>query len=202
MRIRTHTNPLSCIKRFQKLDPIKLFAKFENKLDLEIGFGQSNFIFKYSYENSRRFVVGVELRRKAVAIMQQRLKTIKLLDNVYLVQGNGFFCLQDMFDDNSIDRVFIFHPDPWIKKHHQKRRLVNFKFLDVLSKKLKQGGRVYITTDIEFLWRDILRVFTLNNSFIQVEEINFWQKYYEGRWDEICKNKKRKIFFATFCLRN
>ncbi|MFC1894452.1 tRNA (guanosine(46)-N7)-methyltransferase TrmB [Candidatus Dependentiae bacterium] len=199
MRIRTHANPLSNRKRFDKIHPKEIFKDFDNKLDLEIGFGQSSFILQYAQDNLDRSIVGIEVRKKAVEIMQKKVDVQKL-ENIFLVHGNGMVCLQDMFGDHSIDKIFIFHPDPWIKSRHHKRRLINFEFLQILQGKLKNGANVYVSTDVDFLWEDICKNFEASNSFIKVKDDDFWQNYYSGRWDEIVKAKNRQTFFATFCL--
>jgi len=199
MRIRTHANPLSCTMRFDRLEPRKIFPTFKGELDLEIGFGRSLFLKKYATDNPGRFVVGVEVRKKAVEEMQEIIIEQKL-ENVYLTHGNGSVCLNDMFLDNSLDKIFVFHPDPWIKTKHLKRRLVNDEFLSIVQKKLKNGGRVYISTDVEFLWKEIIKAFDVNYNFEQIEDSDFWQNYYSGRWNEISKEKGRKVFFSTFCL--
>ena len=48
---------------------------------------------------------------------------------------------------NSIDKIFIINPDPWIKKRHNKRRLISFEVLELLSKIIKSENSIYITTD-------------------------------------------------------
>ena len=185
--------------RFEKLEPHKIFSTFKDELDLEIGFGRSVFLRKYAEDNPQRFVVGVEVRKKAVEEMQGIIQAQKL-ENVHLVHGNGYLCLNDMFQDKSLDKIFIFHPDPWIKTRHLKRRLINDEFLLLAQKKLKKDGRIYLSTDAEFLWKEIIKTFDANGGFRQLQDSDFWQNYYSGRWDDISKEKGRKTFFATFSL--
>ena len=200
MRIRTHVNPLCCTKRFEKLDPSETFSDFNEKLDLEIGFGQSLFIKAYAQNNPQRFIVGVEVRQKAVEIVQKRLESEKL-ENIKLVHGTGEFCLQDMFDDKTIDRIFIFHPDPWIKNRHRKRRVINSDFLELAKKKLKVGGKIYVSTDVQDLWNEISSCFANDSSFEPFEDEDFWQNYYSTRWHDIAVSKNRQTFYATFKLK-
>jgi tRNA (guanine-N7-)-methyltransferase len=197
VRIRTHTNPLSCTQHFEKLDAIKIFPTFCGKLDFEIGFGQSSFIRNHAKAHPDRFVVGIDVRKKTFELMQEKVGKEKIA-NIHLAFGNGSICLNEMFENNSLDNIFIFHPDPWLKRRHLKRRLVNSEFLITAQQKLKIGGKIYISTDVEPLWIEMLKTFEANPNFKQIEDRSFWADYYQTRWDEISKEKQRKTHFGTF----
>lgn len=199
MRIRTHTNPLSCTQHFEKLDAIKIFPTFSGKLDFEIGFGQSSFIRNHAKNHPDTLVVGIDVRKKTFEVMQERVAT-EGIPNIHLAFGNGSVCLNEMFADHSLDNIFIFHPDPWLKRRHLKRRLVSPALLLTAQQKLKVGGRVYVSTDVEPLWIEMLKTFEANPNFRQIEDDNFWTNYYQTRWDEIRKEKQRKTNFGTFEL--
>jgi tRNA (guanine-N7-)-methyltransferase len=198
MRIRTHVNPLAYINRFEKLEKYTTF-EFKNKLDYEIGFGRGIFLTEYAKQNPTRFIVGAEVRGQAVTFTQEKLKKEKI-ENALAIQANGLICLKDMFENNSIDNIFIFHPDPWHKKQHLKRRLINQKLLDTAKDKLKRGGKIHISTDVQELWEEILHHFEESKNFKKVQD-SFWQNFYMTRWNEIVLQKDRKTFFATFCLK-
>ncbi|KKQ32579.1 MAG: tRNA (guanine-N(7)-)-methyltransferase [candidate division TM6 bacterium GW2011_GWF2_37_49] len=201
MRIRTHTNPLSCIKHFEKLDAVSVFSKFNGKIDFEVGFGQSSFIINHALENNDQLVVGIDVRKKTVDLMQERVNQNNI-KNIYLTHGNGSVCLAEMFENESLDNIFIFHPDPWRKARHHKRRLINQDFLAIVQTKLKKDGKVYVSTDVDFLWLEIVQTFDANAKFTRFEDSEFWTNYYQTRWNEISKEKNRQTFFATFCLKN
>ena len=179
MRIRTHTNPFSCQQRFEKQNWQKIWKKFNGKLDLEIGFGRGCFLLHYAQENPNRFIVGVDVRKRTVEILEDKIKE-RDIPNIYPVFGNGAYCLEDMFEDKTIENIFIFHPDPWLKKSHHKRRLINQKFLEVVKSKLKNSGKIFISTDVEPVWTEIQETFSQNKSFIQKED-KFWQEVYQSR---------------------
>ncbi len=200
MRIRTHANPLSCTQHFEKLDAKKVFPEFNGKLDFEIGFGQSVFIRNHAKSHPERLVVGIDVRKKTVEVMQERVKQDNI-KNIYLAFGNGSICLSEMFENSSLDNIFIFHPDPWLKRRHLKRRLVNPDLLITAKQKLKIGGRIYVSTDVEPLWAEMLKTFEENKNFIKVDDADFWTNYYQTRWHDISKEKSRQTYLGTFELR-
>lgn len=203
MRIRTHSNPLSCTQHFEKLDVAKIrpeLTEFDGKIDFEIGFGQSVFIRNHAKNHPNRLVVGVEVRKKTVEVMQERVDADNIR-NIHLVFGNGSVCLTEMFESRSLENIFIFHPDPWLKRRHLKRRLVNPDLLITAQQKLKNGGRIYVSTDVEALWIEMHKTFEENPNFTKVEDTDFWTNYYQNRWDDISKEKGRQTYFGTFELR-
>jgi len=200
MRIRTHTNPLSYTQRFEKIKSSEIFSKYSDTIVLEIGFGQSSFLLNYAKAHPQTLAIGVEARKKAVEAMQETVEAQKAAcPNVHLVHGNGYLCLQDMFDDHSLNEMFIFHPDPWIKRRHQKRRLMSQEFLDVATHKLTHNGLIHISTDVAPLWQEIMDMFARNPQFVLRENHPFWIDYTTS-WHEMCQKQQRQTFCATFSL--
>lgn len=195
MRIRTHTNPLCYRQRFDKLDPTKIVTNFNGQIDFEIGFGQSEFIINRAKSNPNRLIVGSEIRKKAVDLMETKIENI---NNIHLVHGNGNLGIEDLFADNSLDNIFIFHPDPWIKRKHLKRRVITKDFLDIAKQKLKADGRIYISTDSDFLWLDICKTFKDNSNFKFHNDEEFWNNAYSTHWSDMSIKKKRIINFVTY----
>jgi tRNA (guanine-N(7)-)-methyltransferase len=196
MRVRTHTNPLACTKEFTKLDIPKIYPNFTDSLDFEIGFGQSSFIRNYAQTNPGRLVIGIDVRKKTFALMEEKVKA-ENIPNIHLVHGNALRCLEQMFNDQSIDNMFIFHPDPWIKRKHHKRRLINEQFVAIVQKKLKLNGKIYVSTDVKILWEQICHTFD-HSGFVQIQDDVFWATY-ATRWHTISLEKNRPTYFSTFC---
>lgn len=200
MRIRTHTNPLACTQRFEKLNHSKITVPdFNGMVALEIGFGQSTFLQSYAASNPKAYLIGIEARKKAVELMQEKMHLADTVSNVLLIHGNGHVCLHDMFDNQTLDKIFIFHPDPWVKRRHHKRRLISQELLDIAKTKLKDNGQMYISTDVESLWIEIQELFANNPCFQCEQDDLFWEQY-ATRWDDICIEKQRKNFYGIFRL--
>lgn len=200
MRVRTLLNPLSCPQRFTKQKWNEIFPLFTGTLDVEVGFGTGSFLDQYGQSNPTHGLVGFEIRKKLVDAAQERIIASKL-DNVFLVWGNASFGLHDMFEDKSIDRIFVFHPDPWPKRTHHKRRVINQEFLTLVQKKLKENGCLYIATDVPELWDVMLKTITTSEKFTAVHDDYFWSTFYKTRWKEMSEEHNRSLFFGTFQAR-
>ncbi len=194
-RVRTHTNPLNIRHRFSS-DTLSA-TDFSSSIDLEIGFGRGVFLRNWAGKYPNHSVFGVEVRKPIVEILQTRISDLGL-NNVEIFHGNGHFFIEDCFPDESLDRVFVFHPDPWFKKKHHKRRVVNCDFLSLLKKKLKPSGRLYVSTDVEVLWlamkEDIEKI-----GFKSCDD-EFWGTDYLSHWDDFSKREDRNRFYQTYVL--
>lgn len=204
MRIHTHTNPLNYRDRFKKLTEYTDFLHQAQPIgtrptgiDFEIGYGQENFILDYAQQNPDRIIVGAEVRKKAVEYTQEKIAERKL-NNVLALHGNGHICLEDMFDDHTVSNIFIFHPDPWMKRRHNNRRVINDFMLTLAHQKLSPNGKLYISTDVESLWEYINEIITQNNKFTPIDDQVFWQEIYSTHWTTMCRQKNRTIFHGTF----
>ena len=200
MRVRTHVNPLSCTQTFEPIKPQELVSSFNGAIVFEIGFGQSAFIRNYAAANPNALVVGAEVRKKTVYIMKERVLADNL-HNIHLVHGNGTVCLEQMFQDASLDAIFIFHPDPWLKRRHQNRRIVSVELLAIAAKKLKNGGKIHVSTDVAVLWDDMKKAFDASPSFSLINDDAFWPTY-STRWHEIAQEKQRETFYATYAQKS
>jgi len=198
MRVRTHTNPFHYYLRQSRLDLQNVFPLFNGLLDVEIGFGRGVFLKQYATANPDRSIVGAEIRTQIVDSLKQQVAELEL-QNVYLFHGNGHICLEDMLDDHSIDRLFVFHPDPWMKKSHHKRRVISPAFLKVMLQKLKPTGRVYISTDVSILWEEMTHTLISSGHFESVSDAPFWASY-TSHWSEFSARNNRVDYRGTFAL--
>ena len=90
--------------------------------------------------------LGVEVHMPGVGKLMARLDEYELT-NVRLIERDVFEVFYYMVKDSSLDGVHLFFPDPWPKKRHFKRRIVNERFLNDVHAKLKPGGYLHIATD-------------------------------------------------------
>jgi tRNA (guanine-N7-)-methyltransferase len=130
----------------QSLDLKKLFGRADSKKILEIGFGMGDATAKIAQTLPNYDFLAAEVHTPGVGSL---LKLIQegSITNIRIVQHDVVEVLQNMLADNSLDGVHIFFPDPWHKKRHHKRRLIQAEFVKLLCAKLKVGAYIHVATD-------------------------------------------------------
>jgi len=115
-------------------------------LVLEIGFGRGEFLIELARTSPEVAHVGVELSAKRVHKQARRLAK-DALRNVRLVHGRGEDALANLFESASLDAVWINFSDPWPKKRHHRRRLVQPALVAAIADRLASGGLLHVATD-------------------------------------------------------
>lgn len=117
-------------------------------LILEIGFGMGDsFIEMAAREPNDRFI-GIEVHTPGIGNVLVNIAKLEL-SNIRLFNDDALIILNDCIPDDSLDRIQLFFPDPWPKKKHQKRRIVQPAFIKLISRKLKNEGIFHLATDWE-----------------------------------------------------
>lgn len=119
-----------------------------NPIVVEIGFGMGAATVQMAKENPNTNYLGIEVHKPGVGRVLSEIRAGDL-KNLYIVEHDALDVLEKMIGDNSVDGFHIFFPDPWPKKKHHKRRLVRRPNTDLLAKKLREGGYLYMCTDWE-----------------------------------------------------
>ena len=128
-----------------QIDLQTLFPKSQ-PIVMEIGYGMGEATWQIAKANSSTNYLGVEVHMPGVGKLMARLDEYELT-NVRLIERDVFEVFYYMVKDSSLDGVHLFFPDPWPKKRHFKRRIVNERFLNDVHAKLKPGGYLHIATD-------------------------------------------------------
>lgn len=199
MRIRTHTNPFHLTKRFARVPLDMIFSDFNGKIDFEIGFGMGVFIRHYAKKFSEKCIVCVEVRKPLVDALNVQLMQ-ESISNVAPFHTTDIICMEDIIPNCTIENIFIFHPDPWFKKRHHKRRVVNDVFLALCIKKLIPNGRIYISTDVKDLFEDIQSQFAAFSVFSLVDDQSFWDTTYKTHWQQFSIQAQRQEYCAVYQL--
>jgi tRNA (guanine-N7-)-methyltransferase len=113
---------------------------------MDIGYGMGEATWQIAKANPSTNYLGVEVHMPGVGKLMARLDEYELT-NVRLIERDVFEVFYYMVKDSSLDGVHLFFPDPWPKKRHFKRRIVNERFLSDVAAKLKPGGYLHIATD-------------------------------------------------------
>jgi tRNA (guanine-N7-)-methyltransferase len=120
----------------------------ENGVTLEIGFGMGFATAEIAQANPDKNYLGVEVHRPGIGKLLWEIEK-RALSNIRIVEYDAVNVTQKMIPKNSLDAAHIFFPDPWPKKRHRKRRLVQRPFTETLASCLKPGGYLYMVTDWE-----------------------------------------------------
>ncbi|PKO25891.1 MAG: tRNA (guanosine(46)-N7)-methyltransferase TrmB [Betaproteobacteria bacterium HGW-Betaproteobacteria-8] len=123
-----------------------LFGRTESCKILEIGFGMGDSTAAIAATNPHIDYLGIEVHGPGVGNLL-RLIEASQLTNLRLVQHDAVEVLNNMIADGALDGVHIFFPDPWHKKRHNKRRLIQPAFISMLCSKLKAGAYIHVATD-------------------------------------------------------
>jgi len=116
------------------------------QLVVEIGFGRGEFLMELAEREPKTAFVGIEYSFKRVLKMARRLARTSLR-NVRLVQAPAEQVVRDTLGDASVSTFWINFPDPWPKKRHFKRRLLQRDFVALLARRLAPGGLLHVATD-------------------------------------------------------
>ncbi|MFL9611215.1 tRNA (guanosine(46)-N7)-methyltransferase TrmB [Methylobacillus sp. Pita2] len=128
------------------LDMDALFGRGDSLKILEIGFGMGDSTAKIAQNQPERDFLGVEVHTPGVGSLLKQIGELEL-KNLRIVQHDAVEVLKHMIADASLDGVHIFFPDPWHKKRHHKRRLIQAEFVKLLCSKLKAGAYLHVATD-------------------------------------------------------
>ena len=118
-------------------------------LVVEIGFGNGEALRHAAAHEPDRDFIGIEVHQPGVGRLLNALEQAGL-ENVRVYNHDAVEVLRDEVADGSLDEVRIWFPDPWHKKRHHKRRLLQAPFVDLVARKLRVGGLLHLATD----WQD------------------------------------------------
>ena len=153
---------------------------------VEIGSGNGENAIKLSKLNSNKLIIVCEVYIDGNVSLVNKLRKEKIV-NVRIFEKNCFLLLEKL-KKNSIQQFWILYPDPWPKKRHYKRRLINDKFIEILHYTLKNEGKVYVATDDNQYFMDILLKF-LNSKIFN------WENDKPNYWSTPFKNMAKTSFF-------
>jgi len=151
-----------------RLDFTALFGRSAPVI-LEIGFGMGDSLAAMAINNPDTNFLGIEVHRpgigKLLAIIDE-----KQISNIRIFCHDAVEVLEHMISDHSLDGVQIFFPDPWPKKRHHKRRLIQPAFVRLLAQKLKLDGTLHLATDWEHYAQWIMEILAASPDFARLPD--------------------------------
>jgi tRNA (guanine-N7-)-methyltransferase len=125
-----------------------LFKNKNSELILEIGFGMGTSTAEIAKSNLNKNYIAIEVHSPGVGNLLKLIKE-KEIPNLKIIQHDAVEVLNSMIKNESFDGIHIFFPDPWPKKKHHKRRLIQSNLLKLIAQKIKKSGYLHIATDWE-----------------------------------------------------
>jgi tRNA (guanine-N7-)-methyltransferase len=115
---------------------------------MDIGVGTGDTTISHAQSHPDNNYLAIEVHRPGVGQLLNRIE-LNNLTNIKVIDYDVVSVLQNQVPFHSISQIFIFFPDPWPKKRHHKRRLINSELLELIKKSLTKHGRLHIATDWE-----------------------------------------------------
>ncbi|WP_299490412.1 tRNA (guanosine(46)-N7)-methyltransferase TrmB [uncultured Shewanella sp.] len=143
--------------------PISLVDVFKREADtiLEIGFGMGASLVEMANASPHKNFIGIEVHKPGVGACLADAATAEV-SNLRVYHHDAIEVLEHSIEDGSLAGVQLFFPDPWHKKRHHKRRIVQAEFAELIRRKLKIGGVFHLATDWENYSEHMLEV--MNNA--------------------------------------
>jgi len=129
----------------KKVNLAEIFPTSE-KIIMEIGFGMGEATAIIAKNHPNNAYIAVDVHPPGIGKLLGRIVD-NGLTNLRVIEDDVHIVLPHMFEDESLDAIHLYFPDPWPKKKHNKRRIVNEGFLALIHPKLKKGGYIHIATD-------------------------------------------------------
>ncbi|NEQ98164.1 MAG: tRNA (guanosine(46)-N7)-methyltransferase TrmB [Cyanothece sp. SIO2G6] len=153
VRVRQHVNPLAIQYREPSALPdwSDIYADLAQPFHLDIGSAHGHFLFGMAQQHPDWNFLGLEIRKPLVDFANAQQQVMGL-GNLYFLFGNVTASLHTLLaslPDQSLQRVTIQFPDPWFKRRHHKRRVVQPELVDTLAQYLVPGGWLFVQSDIE-----------------------------------------------------
>ena len=173
----------------------------KNKIFLEIGFGSGEIIFKEARKNPNNIYMGIEYYRRGVAQLLKKIEDHNL-KNIKIFHGDAHKFLEN-FSGIFFDEVWLFFPDPWPKKRHEKRRFIQKESINKLNEVIKPKGNLYISSDDKSYIAWTLSLFNQNDKFEWLAENHLdWENphadYHGSRYEVKSLKKNRMPYFLKF----
>lgn len=166
-RRRQHGNPFNIRGPLAAPDWPALFSRAA-PFAVDVGFGRGAFLLELGRRHPEWNVVGLEIRKHLVDEVNERAAALELR-NVHAVLANANLHIEELLPPASVAFVSVNFPDPWYKKRHHKRRVVNPEWARALLGRLAPGAEVHAMTDYEPVGLQILAVLEATPGLVNLD---------------------------------
>jgi len=172
MRIRQHVNPNQLhFARFRGDRP----ALDGRLVELEIGCADAQFLFERAARDASRQYVGLEIREDLVKQVNKRARALAV--PVHAVFCQAQLHMTEIFPAGAVDRVYVNFPDPWFKRRHRDRRMVDDALAAGIAMVARSGAEIFVQSDVWDIALDAMATFERDDRFVNVAgEWTFWRQ--------------------------
>jgi len=161
----------------------------DNPVTVEIGFGMGGTTADIAEANPEKNYLGIEVFRAGVGKLLWEIER-RSLANIRIIEHDAVEVIAAMIKDACVSAFHLFFPDPWPKKRHHKRRLVQKPFAELLASRLKDGGYIYMVSDWENYAEEALALFSSVPGLFNP----FGETFAEGfSWRPLTKFEKKGL---------
>ena len=175
--MRQHVNPLS--RNFEEIEVIpsllEMFDDSKLNLHLDIGCASGEFLFDLALVNTNWNYIGIEIRERLVKTAKLKVRE-REIRNLHFLFGNANNILNDAqckFIIKNLKSISFNFPDPWFKKRHYKRRVIQPNFINILSNSMQKGSLIFIKTDVKDLFKYMDCTISSNKNFKKIDKKDF-----------------------------
>lgn len=144
-------------------------------VEVEIGCADAQFLFERATIDPSRLYVGLEIREDFTLLVNKKAKRDGL--PVHAVFCHAQLHVKEVFAAGAVERVYVNFPDPWFKKRHHVRRMVDPALADQIAHALRPGGELFFQTDVWDIALDAMATFDSDERFVNASgEWSFWKQ--------------------------
>lgn len=171
MRLRQHVNPnLAHFARFRGERPV-LDGR---PIELEVGCADAQFLFERAARDGSRQYVGIEIREDLVGLVNRRARALGA--PVQAVFCHAQLHLTEVLPPAAVERVYLNFPDPWFKRRHHARRMIDEALAAGIAIVARPGAEVFIQSDVWEIALDAMSTFERDDRFVNAAgEWTFWR---------------------------
>ena len=175
--MRQHVNPLSRnFKNIEIISPLgEMFGDPKLNLHLDIGCAAGDFLFDLALVNTKWNYLAIEIREKLVKTAKLKVRE-REIKNLCFLFGNANNILNDAenkFIIENVKSISFNFPDPWFKKRHHKRRIIQPELINIFANSLQKGALIFIKTDVKDLFDYMHCTISSNFNFKIIDKKNF-----------------------------
>ena len=181
--MRQHVNPLS--NNFDEVeripDLIEMFEDSKLPIHLDIGCAAGEFLFDLAFANTNWNYLGIEIRERLVKTAKLKVRN-REIKNLYFAYGNANKIVNEFhskFINKNLKSISFYFPDPWFKKRHHKRRVIQPELINILSIYMQTGSLIFVKTDVKDLFDYMDFTISSNSNFKKIDEngFNYFQSF-------------------------